>query len=277
MLHEKNVQDQIEVISLGELQIEIKGRVNRDLLFCEVLSIKAASPLYEPNAWIPRDELSAELATDDDLVVMLSGDYLNGENFPPLPLLDFFKKRTGKSRVLFLCVFEFIEFSYGFEHHVSKEQIDAVNNWCKKESAHFIDFDRVGGSSPIHVAMNIALAQQQLIEAFNLPPAGKGNALSAVAEPERAKPSVKVKKQQVYVIGNQEYGVIKIGVAVNPKTRLKAVQTGCPYPLSLLTTSTPKSDAKKIEQKLHHKLSQYRLSGEWFRYEAYKEIDWKKL
>lgn len=69
----------------------------------------------------------------------------------------------------------------------------------------------------------------------------------------------------VYVIGNVDHKVCKIGYSKNPERRIKDLQTGYPYTLSILRKF--KSNMV-IEKELHEKYDKYRLNGEWFRLEG---------
>lgn len=68
----------------------------------------------------------------------------------------------------------------------------------------------------------------------------------------------------VYVIGSPMlYNLVKIGVAIDPKGRVKQHQTGNPYPLCLINAIGPfhKKRALEIEKLL---LSENRVvNGEW--------------
>lgn len=66
----------------------------------------------------------------------------------------------------------------------------------------------------------------------------------------------------VYIIGNIEKGVCKIGYSKNPHKRIKSIQTGCPYPISILKYY--KGIGLREERLLHKKYSKYKLQGEWF-------------
>jgi len=55
-------------------------------------------------------------------------------------------------------------------------------------------------------------------------------------------------------------GPIKIGVSVDPESRLRGIQTGCPYRLQLLATLPGNKEAE-----LHSLFSGLRMNGEWFK------------
>jgi len=58
---------------------------------------------------------------------------------------------------------------------------------------------------------------------------------------------------------------VKIGIAKNPAWRVKALQTGNPFSLSLwYHFAVPKQEAARIERSLHRKFRYSRESGEWF-------------
>jgi T5orf172 domain len=67
----------------------------------------------------------------------------------------------------------------------------------------------------------------------------------------------------VYVIGNANAGMYKIGCAVNPESRLQRLQASSPL---LLTLVTKKHFDKMIyaERAVHILLHQFRQHGEWF-------------
>lgn len=60
---------------------------------------------------------------------------------------------------------------------------------------------------------------------------------------------------------------IKIGVSFDPKSRLKELQTGCPYPLQLLTSIDfgNRDDALKFESFAHKYCKYAHIGGEWFK------------
>lgn len=79
---------------------------------------------------------------------------------------------------------------------------------------------------------------------------------SKTARSPRRKPS------QVYFIGAEVTGLIKIGCAVNPQARLRSLQTGSPDRLSIIATVP--GDAA-MERGLHSQFAADRMHGEWFR------------
>lgn len=68
--------------------------------------------------------------------------------------------------------------------------------------------------------------------------------------------------QSVYVVkGGWKH--IKIGISTNVPERLRGIQTGCPFPVKLLSQwRTP--HARKVEKAAHDALVKYRSAGEWF-------------
>lgn len=86
-----------------------------------------------------------------------------------------------------------------------------------------------------------------------------------------------VERKHIYIIGCKKLRTIKIGISSNPKSRLASLQTNCPYKLELLFVSEAKENARDIERDLHHRLSLYRLHGEWFSESAYDQIDLVKF
>lgn len=65
----------------------------------------------------------------------------------------------------------------------------------------------------------------------------------------------------VYFIGNLTHQYVKIGYSLNPKKRLTGIQTGCPFPVTILATMP---GSKRIETHLHDKFRKWRTVGEWF-------------
>lgn len=70
----------------------------------------------------------------------------------------------------------------------------------------------------------------------------------------------------VYIIGNREHGLCKIGVSKDPEQRCRTIQTGFPYPLEVLAVFPGKSF--EYEKRLHKRAAPYQLQGEWFRIEG---------
>lgn len=63
-------------------------------------------------------------------------------------------------------------------------------------------------------------------------------------------------------------GLCKIGVAKEPKERLKYLQTGNPQRITLegaWEIEPPIGTARDVERELHSMLSEHRAHGEWFR------------
>lgn len=62
--------------------------------------------------------------------------------------------------------------------------------------------------------------------------------------------------------GSPEPLFVKIGYTRNaPDSRIKSLQTGCPYPIRLLGAIV---GGPEIERELHDRLSECRAHGEWF-------------
>lgn len=80
----------------------------------------------------------------------------------------------------------------------------------------------------------------------------------------------------IYVMTDEPRGVCKIGISKNPLNRLKDIQTGYPFKLSLyFTKAVP--DAEGMEFNLHTLLDDYRLEGEWFDIGCLNLIDWPSI
>jgi len=69
--------------------------------------------------------------------------------------------------------------------------------------------------------------------------------------------------KQIYFISTGEF--VKIGIANNPKRRLKDLQTANPIKLNLIYTMPGDENLEKI---LHSIFDEYRECGEWFRFEG---------
>lgn len=69
----------------------------------------------------------------------------------------------------------------------------------------------------------------------------------------------------IYIIANLEFKVCKIGFSNNVHSRLIQIQTGCPFPLKIYKIF---KGTMKQEKRLHQKYKDFRLSGEWFRFDG---------
>ena len=76
---------------------------------------------------------------------------------------------------------------------------------------------------------------------------------------------------QIYLIKANEINLYKIGISKNADSRVKQLQTGCPYLLELVHYYEPKMFANKVEKIMHRSMSIYKknenltsLMGEWF-------------
>lgn len=83
----------------------------------------------------------------------------------------------------------------------------------------------------------------------------------------------------LYFIQTSNMGMIKIGRSIDPLKRLKQLQTGNPHILKLIHVFYNQGDK---ENYLHFHLKEFRLKGEWFKYdcvgsipeEFYEKIKW---
>jgi len=67
-----------------------------------------------------------------------------------------------------------------------------------------------------------------------------------------------------YLIQCGKDGPIKIGATINGiKWRIKNLQIGCPYKLTLIKTFNSR---KFSERRLHHTFAHLRMEGEWFEF-----------
>lgn len=72
----------------------------------------------------------------------------------------------------------------------------------------------------------------------------------------------------LYVMAQRGGGwAIKIGIAMDPRARLRQVQTGSPLPLYLAHTVGPftLANARELEATAHDVFGEFRMVGEWFR------------
>ena len=62
----------------------------------------------------------------------------------------------------------------------------------------------------------------------------------------------------------------KVGVSANPRSRVKSVQTGCPFRIMGIYSSVMRSRevAEAAEHHAHDLLSRNNTNGEWFRFAA---------
>lgn len=71
-------------------------------------------------------------------------------------------------------------------------------------------------------------------------------------------------KTFIYIIGNLEQKLFKIGNSKTVYKRLEALQTGCPFNLIIIGSVLSE---KRFEKELHIKYKEYRVKGEWFKFE----------
>ena len=72
----------------------------------------------------------------------------------------------------------------------------------------------------------------------------------------------------LYIIGNIDQNMYKVGISNNPLSRIKGIQTGCPFPLSIIKKYKLNGHSSFVEKKIHSFLekdtSVKSLVGEWF-------------
>ena len=71
-----------------------------------------------------------------------------------------------------------------------------------------------------------------------------------------------IKNGYVYIIYNKENEICKVGWSKAPRKRLKNLQVGCPYKLSIMFYFKA---CKNDEKNLHKILKEHSLVGEWFK------------
>ena len=72
----------------------------------------------------------------------------------------------------------------------------------------------------------------------------------------------------LYIIGNSDKNMFKVGISNDPTKRIKGIQTGCPFPLSIIKKYNLNSHSSVVEKKIHTFLEKDKgvksLMGEWF-------------
>jgi hypothetical protein len=71
------------------------------------------------------------------------------------------------------------------------------------------------------------------------------------------------KPQKLYLIWSRELDRYKIGISVDPESRLKELQTSSPSILEMIAFKNVK-DARNAEAALHKKYASANVTGEWF-------------
>ena len=80
-------------------------------------------------------------------------------------------------------------------------------------------------------------------------------------------------RRSVYFAQMGAAGPIKIGMAREPAKRIDTIQSGNPYPLTVLLTVAPAwTSTRDLERRLHHLFSNNRMRGEWF--ESTADLIW---
>jgi hypothetical protein len=74
-----------------------------------------------------------------------------------------------------------------------------------------------------------------------------------------------MKRHFIYVIGREE-GPVKVGITSSPADRLRTLQTGCPFKLTLFQKweCADRSDAIEHEDIFGGVCADSRIIGEWF-------------
>lgn len=72
----------------------------------------------------------------------------------------------------------------------------------------------------------------------------------------------------VYVVLNERFGMMKIGITKNIHKRKRSIENscGCKVETLAVTPEMTKYQAETIERYLHQKYDDHRLEGEWFEY-----------
>lgn len=73
---------------------------------------------------------------------------------------------------------------------------------------------------------------------------------------------VVIPESSVYAIGNIDEGYVKIGYTTDVDSRIKQIQTGCPFKIEVIEIWHGLT--RKDEKTLHKAYDRYRTNGEWF-------------
>jgi len=76
--------------------------------------------------------------------------------------------------------------------------------------------------------------------------------------------SKKNKPNHIYLIREDAYGLVKIGIANNPMSRLSNLQVSCPQNITLIAVLEVEN-ARIYEAELHSRYRDKHYRGEWFR------------
>lgn len=72
--------------------------------------------------------------------------------------------------------------------------------------------------------------------------------------------------RSIYVMGCEGHDFIKVGFSNNIKGRLQALNAASPWPVFLIfSVGLVGKHAYKVEHDIHHRLSDKRANGEWFK------------
>jgi hypothetical protein len=86
---------------------------------------------------------------------------------------------------------------------------------------------------------------------------------------------LKASRDFVYLIGMDDR-FYKIGVSGRPRVRMKQMQTGMPYELSLVH-AFPAANVRDAERALHTRYDHRRVRGEWFALSPAEVEEFKRL
>ena len=87
--------------------------------------------------------------------------------------------------------------------------------------------------------------------------------------------SFSIRTGYIYFAQMENTGPIKIGISTDPHKRMASINTGSPYPITLLYF-TP--GCEEDEKALHREFMKFSIRNEWFHpvKEIFKSIEWKK-
>lgn len=149
----------------------------------------------------------------------------------------------------------------------------------RKDVANWLSNKRTQGTLEC-ISSETGIPANHLYEVFGGAPSSGGGVwihprlldllIEFLCRPANSKPTF------LYVIGDKERAVCKIGISANPYERLKKLQTGYPWTLDIwleLMIEAP----EKVEKILHTRFADFRLNGEWFDAIVFKKLDLNEL
>lgn len=159
-------------------------------------------------------------------------------------LYDYMKKRNGVGR------------TGAVKWALSKEEfdllgIDSSGGWTKRFRSYEVPEDLLGQllSAAIRCKENNNKSTVRLMTNFE----SKDN-------------------KMVYLMFNKSNGLHKIGISVDPHTRMKQLNTGSGCALKMISIWIVEDYAKDVEKEIHIALKPYKKHGEWFDFSTVESV-----